>query len=339
MLRIKVSNNFDYWPFIRQTPNSDGVWQNCKFYINQDIEECDFWVVTGGLEREEKTACPPKNTVFIGGEPPTMIKYNKNFLKQFNYVITCDKELPHPNKIYYQQAIPWFIGGHINRYDYQELKSLKRPKKKKIISAISTRKDWTEGHRKRIEFLFKLKEYFGDYLDIYGKGINDIKDKSYGILDYKYSIAIENSSFEDYWTEKLSDVFLGFAFPFYFGCPNIYDYFPKDSLKKIDINDIKGSIRTIEETIQNNCFEKHFNELVKSRSLVLDKYNFFPMMAEFCNKRYKNGEKNIITLKPGKEFEKYNFKKYFNCRKIYSHLKKRISNKPNDTDMFDHKNF
>ncbi len=327
MFKIKVSTNFPDWPFIRQTPKAEGIFGSSKFFINQDIKECDFWIVDGDLIKTEQAYCPEKNTIFIAGEPPTIKKYNKNFLSQFNHFVTCDRKLQHPNKFYNQQAIPWQIGRYIDKYDYDELKSLAMPKKRKLISAITSGKDWTSGHRKRKEFILKLKEYFGDSLDVFGRDINEIKDKSLGILDYKYSIAIENSSFDDYWTEKLSDVFLGFSFPFYYGCPNIHDYFPKNSLKIIDLDDIDSSIRIIEKAIKDNFFEKHLSEIEESRDLVLDEYNFFPMMDEFCNKYYKKSEKIEILLKPEQDYEKYNVKKYFNGKKILSSVKRRFSNR------------
>jgi hypothetical protein len=327
MLKIKVSTDFPDWPFIRQTPRSKGVFGNSKFFINQEVKDCDFWIVNGGMERTEQTYCSRDNTIFISGEPPTIKTYNKNFLSQFEYFMTCDRDLFHSNKIYNQQAIPWQIGRYINKYDYDELKSLKPTKKKKLLSAITSGKDWTSGHKKRIEFIFGLKNHFGDSMDVFGRDINEIKDKSMGILDYEYSIAIENSSYDDYWTEKLSDVFLGYSFPFYYGAPNIYDYFPENSLKVINIDDLGGSIKIIEESIRDNIFEKNLHTIIESRKMILDEYNFFPMMDEFCNKHFKKEGKTEIILKPEENFEKYNFKKYFNPKKVFSYVKKRLDSK------------
>jgi len=326
MFKIKVSTNFPDWPFVRQTPKLKGIFGSSKFFIDQDIRECDFWIVDGDLVKTEQTFCSKENTIFIAGEPPTIRSFNKNFLNQFNYIMTCDRRSHHPNKFYNQQAIPWQIGAYIDKYDYDELKSLPVPKKSKLISAITSNKDWTSGHRKRKEFIFKLKEYFGDAMDVFGRDINEIKDKSMGILDYKYSIAMENSSYDDYWTEKLSDVFLGFSFPLYYGCPNIFNYFPQESLKVIDVDDIDGSIKIIEKAIEDNCFENNFDKIVESRRLILDKYNFFPMIDSYCNKYYKKSEKIEILLKPEQDFEKYNFKKYLNFKKIFLFVKKRFIN-------------
>lgn len=324
MLRIKVSNNFKQWPFARQTPGSKGIWGKSEFIINQATDDCDYWVVTGGLDQTEQTLCNEENTVFLGGEPPSLIRFNHNFLKQFKHIITCDRKLKHPNNHFYQQAIPWQIGAYVDKYDYDELKSMQPPKKTKLISAITSSKDWSAGHKNRIKFIHQLKEHFGDSMDVFGRGINEIRDKSMGIIDYKYSIAIENSSYEDYWTEKLGDVFLGYSFPFYFGCPNIGDYFPENSLIQIDINDLSSSIKAIEKAIEDNSFENNIDKIKQSRELVLDKYNFFPMMDTFCRKNYKKGKKTMIELKPEKEFEKYNYKKYFNPKKVFLFVKRKL---------------
>ena len=45
---------------------------------------------------------------------------------------------------------------------------------------------------------------FGTRLDVFGRGIRSIPDKAAGILPYRYHIALENSQFYDYWTEKLA---------------------------------------------------------------------------------------------------------------------------------------
>ena len=59
------------------------------------------------------------------------------------------------------------------------------------------------------------------------------------IADY---IALENSSHAHYWSEKLADTYLGWSFPFYWGCPNTSDYFPEQSLCQIDRDDLARAI-------------------------------------------------------------------------------------------------
>lgn len=51
------------------------------------------------------------------------------------------------------------------------------PKKTKLISVITSNKAFTKGHLKRIEFVEKLKAYYGDKLDVFGQGFNSFEDK------------------------------------------------------------------------------------------------------------------------------------------------------------------
>src|SRR5437667_94736 len=82
-------------------------------------------------------------------------------------------------------------------------------------------------------------------LDVSGRGIRAIEDKADGILPYRYHVALENSQFPDYWTEKLADAFLGFAHPLYWGCPNLERYFPAQSFTALNIHDPAQAIAAI----------------------------------------------------------------------------------------------
>lgn len=305
MFRIKLSTNFPEWSLLRQTPGSKGIWDNCQFFVDLDIEECDYWVVYSGLLKPEKTICPPENTFFITGEPPTFKKYDSKFLNQFATIVTCHQDIKHPNVVHTQQGYPWHVGRYIKNginisfsKDYDELKTIKNFSKDRLLSVISSNKDFTEGHKKRVEFVRKLAEHFSPKIDIFGRGIRDIEDKWDAISRYTYHIAIENSSFNDYWTEKLSDAFLGGAYPFYYGCPNLSDYFPPGSYTSIDINDFKKSVSIIEDAIENQQYEKSIEEITKARHLVLDKYNLFAMISDLCNNKKFNTGRVAITLKP-----------------------------------------
>ena len=192
MLKIKYTNNFPQWPLLRHSPDNSGRWDNCQFYVNQDIEECDYWIVFEGLNKPETVKCPPENIIFITAEPPSVKSYNEEFLKQFATVITCHKELIHSHIILEQQALPWHVGRRVIKEksisfskDYNELASINYYDKSKLISVISSDKVHTEGHRQRYEFVMTLKEYFGEKIDVFGRGRKDIEDKWDAIYPYK----------------------------------------------------------------------------------------------------------------------------------------------------------
>lgn len=305
-LKIKISTASTGKPFMRQLPSIMPIWDNCEFFINEDIPECDFWVVYGGLEKEESVLVPKENTIFITNEPPSVKKYHKNFINQFESIITCH-EIKHKNVIHTQQSLPWWIGHKIGTSTetysktYDELKSIKKTYKTKTISLIASNKTFTKGHKKRYKFLKILEKTLGKEIDIYGIGFNPINDKWDAIAPYKYHIVIENSSYNDYFTEKLSDSFLGLSYPIYYGCPNIYDYFSKDSLSLININKPDEAVKIIRQIIENNQYEKSLKDLEISKDLILDKYQLFPALCNYVNKNIKNEEKISITLKPEKK--------------------------------------
>jgi len=95
MLKIKLTTSSPEWPLERQTPHSQGIWDNCQFFINQDIKKCDYWVVFGGLKGKEEVICSKKNTIFIATEPISIKKFNPKFLKQFGTIITSQKNTKH----------------------------------------------------------------------------------------------------------------------------------------------------------------------------------------------------------------------------------------------------
>ena len=311
MIKVKVSTSFPEWPLLRQTPGSKGMWGDCQFVLNEDMNECDYWVVCEGLLQAESTVCPRKNTILITWEPPAVKVYNEEFISQFGTVITCHRNISHPNVIYSQQGLPWHVGRQVKdgknikfSKDYDELNNIRSFNKDKLLSVICSSKDHTKGHKKRVEFAERLKQYFGEKVDVWGWGFQEIEDKWDAISRYKYHVVIENSSSPDYWTEKLSDAFLGGAHPFYYGCPNISEYFSEDSFTSIDINNFERSASIIEEAIANRKYEKSVDAILDARDLMLDKYNLFPMIYTFCKKNRMEKVKVVVDLEPERSSSK-----------------------------------
>lgn len=282
---IKLSSYND-WHFFRQTPGKTGKWDNFQFHYWENIPECDYWVVFDALPAPENVICPVSNTILITAEPPFITSYNPKFLSQFAMVISCQK-LDHPN-VLQPAGLLWMVDK-----DYDTLKNIGEPKKDRLLSIVTSNK-W--GHR--LDLVYKLKDYFGNDIDLFGRGIHEITDKWEGISRYKYHVVLENSAYPHYWTEKLSDAFLGFAYPFYYGDPNLTDYFPVDSFTAVDIRNVEASIRSIEKAISENYYEQRKKQLLLSRNLVLDQYNLFPFIVDLCSKMPAAKEKIPITLYP-----------------------------------------
>lgn len=300
MLTIKLNYPEIWkWPAERQTPGRTAVWGDCRFLINQPVKQCDYWVVFEDLDEPEATHCPAGNTLLVTGEPPTIREYSKKFVNQFSTAITCHPDLPCSEVLLTQQALPWHVGRREASWDggYDELKSLDKVEKSKLLSVISSDKAFTSGHRRRRRFVARLQEHFGDRLEVFGRGVRDVEDKWDALAPYKYHLALENSSYPHYWTEKLSDTYLAHSFPIYGGCPNVNEYFPNESFCLIDMDDPESAIERIEECLEKDLWERSREARAQARQLVLDKYNFFPMVADFVEKRIGLTESKPVRVR------------------------------------------
>jgi Glycosyltransferase family 10 (fucosyltransferase) C-term len=317
VIRVRISKAFD-WPLARQTPGRSARWGSCQFYLDGAVDACDYWVVLDDLAGEETARCHPSRTIFVTCEPPTVGAYPSRFLAQFGTVITCQRgDIDFHNVVVTQQGLPWHIGpkaggGRIHALeqapvdrDYDFLKTMTRPPKTALISVLCSNKAFTAGHRKRIAFVNALQDHFKDRLDVYGAGFRDIADKWDAIAPYRYHIVLENSAFGDYWTEKLADCYLGWAFPFYYGCPNLQAYFDPQAFVPIDLDDAPGAIRAIEDAIAAGRDERSAAAVDIARELVLDRYNLFALLAELVEKMSASSprpEAVPLHLRPQSDF-------------------------------------
>ena len=316
----------------RQTPGHKLVSQDGRyeFCLDDSMEEADFWVVQGKGVREDQTCrVAPENTILLTTEPRSVLVYPQRYIDQFGLVVTCQEQMRHRNLRYGPAILPWFVGykpdgkgGYIYNQDYDSLKQPSNPQEKtKLISVITSNKAFTRGHVDRIKFVERLQEHFGDQLDVFGRGFRPFEDKWDVLRPYKYHIAIENSSQRYYWTEKISDCYLTETFPFYHGCTNLSDYFPKEAYMPIDIRKPDEAIEIIENAIQNQQYEQSVNVLSNCKQRVLGEYNMFEYVARLCDQLNPNAPKQQVTIHPCKSGASWeNFLNYTFCHNYYKFI-------------------
>lgn len=293
----KNSSNEKGKSWVRMFSNENYELNNCKFIFDENEKNFDWLVVYNNLSDDIKisNSCPKENTIFVTSEPSSITYYGKKFLSQFEYVLTGQEDyaLSHPGKIYQQPALRWFYESDLSRpTNIDELRKNIPLEKNKIISTICSNKSSNFTlHKKRLKFIKYVKEQMPE-LHHFGKGFHQIKDKSEGIKSYKYHIVIENHIANHWWTEKLSDAFLGCSLPFYYGSPNINQYFPEKSLIKIDINKPKLALQIIRNAIQNNEYEKRLEHLLIARKRLIDTYSIFSVLSNHINNCEKVIRKN-----------------------------------------------
>lgn len=108
-------------------------------------------------------------------------------------------------------------------------------KKTKLVSMISSGKNFCKGHDFRNKMMdnFKQSNYPIDY---YGRLFNPFKVKEDVLNDYYFSITIENEKYSNYYTEKLMDCFATGTVPIYHGTPDLPKMFNPEGVIVLDEN-------------------------------------------------------------------------------------------------------
>ena len=305
----------------RQLPNYENYLvrgnRKYRFYWNSIDGDPDIVVVRNKYVKQKLTFnIAPENTILMLSEPLSVVSFSKRYCNQFGMLHSCQPQMSHRNIVYGPALLPWFVGRNCAAaINYDTLTSQPLPQKTKLLSVITSNKAFTRGHQRRLDFVMKLKQHFGDKIDIYGRGFNTFDDKWDVLKDYKYHIAIENCSTLYYWTEKLSDCFLAGCYPIYYGCKNVGDYFPEKSLATIDIANPDEAIAQIEAILKADEYENKVPYINESKQLVLNKYNMFNLIADCCDTLDLSKPRQKVVLKPASS--------WIDLRKIYQHLVER----------------
>ena len=269
----------------RHLPNGECQLGEIEWIFQQDCTQYDWLVVYddlplapegGNSQWEEKLACPRENTLLITAEPATIKVYGKAFLAQFGHVLTSQEPwaIPHPNPIFSQCGLLWFYG----KSHQQATADFPAQKTLNFSTVCSSKQQRYTLHSLRHEFTRRLKNEIPE-LEVFGHGHRFIKSKVEALDPFRYHLAIENHHAPHHWTEKLADTFLGGCLPFYFGCPNVFDYFPEESLIPLDIRDFSASLEIIQKTMRDNAYEERLPAIREARRLVLEEYALFPMLS------------------------------------------------------------
>ncbi|MFA7256225.1 MAG: glycosyltransferase family 10 [Kiritimatiellales bacterium] len=286
LIRVKLASRKiltgEETAFAKQCPGGRPEWGNCRFITDPFSREYDWLVVLDDLSsrlsgQKEELACPKTNTVFITSEPSSVARYGKVFAAQFGHVLTSQEDwaLPHQNAIRSPTGNIWFYG---KSYD-EAVQANPFPKTGLISTVCSSKRQAHTLHSLRYDFTQRLKAELPE-LEIFGHGVRYIEKKSEALDPFKFHLSIENHVAPHHWTEKLADAFLGWTVPIYFGCPNVFDYFPEESLIQINIHDFEGALKTIQRVLTTEGeYERRLDAVKEARRRVLEEYNLPAMLS------------------------------------------------------------
>jgi hypothetical protein len=283
MKKIKIITSWtdDSKSYFKKQLKNGKYWDN--FILTND-EKADFYVIINQpLPAKPNEYYDEKKTIYLTMEP-SFSKLCKNF-----------KEVVKKNKnIYYHKinGLEWWISK-----TYDEL-LIYKIKKNKILSSIISDNYKSEYHKKRVNFLPYLDKL--DYIDLYGKLRNKESDaykiikslknykgslniKDNGLLPYKYTFACENACEKNYFSEKIIDCILSECLCFYCGCPNLPQFINPAAYIIIDLNDPEFAVKTINDSIKQNEWEKRLNIIKEEKLKILNKLQLIPTIINIIN--------------------------------------------------------
>ena len=117
-------------------------------------------------------------------------------------------------------------GSYIEEYAIYE--------KTKRLSMITSDKQATPQHQFRYNFANENR----NNLDLFGRGFKEISKKEEGLKDYMFSVAIENDTYDTYFTEKIIDCFATGTIPVYKGTRRIIEHFNSEGIIFLDDTNI-----------------------------------------------------------------------------------------------------
>ncbi len=255
-------------------------YEDAVFLSAADEENYDWRVVYDELPRRDRgnfqkgrepLYCPRERTMLLTVEPVSIKRYSSAYVRQFGHLLTNRPPAAekHSHTHFGEGYFQWFYEKPFDVICNQVL-----PPKDKLLSVICSAKQMAHTqHAARFTLIKSIVETIPE-CDWYGRGVKPLEHKYEALDRYRYSLAIENHIAPGHWSEKIADVLLAEALPFYAGDPNLENVLPADSFIRIPIDNPSEAIRIVKEAIANNEYEKRLPAIRAAKRLLLTKYNF-----------------------------------------------------------------
>lgn len=273
-------------PWLRYFPDGRPEWDGWRFLFDPATPEpYDYLVAYDDLAGPIVPRCPPENTVHVATEPLSVRGYDPDFAAQFGLCLTLDPRFRHPRAVLMQPGLCWFAGWvpgtgpGASWIPFRDMEQVFDEPRTRLISVMSSNKRSTREHRWRYQFAARLKRHFGDRIDFFGRGFAPIDDKLDALRGYRFHVALENSSLDHYFTEKLTDAVIAGCYPIYYGCPNLDSYLPADSFSRIELRNFDAAVAVIEGAIAGSLDIVRRDGLREARRRLMHEHNLFAMLG------------------------------------------------------------
>lgn len=231
-------------------------------------------------------------------EPSWSGNHQKTFNQEDNTIIKGYNQSLYNSKHFEECISHMFYGGMgswkegENFWTYNNISSL-RIKKSKHVSCIasslgSLSSHWIKGsiYRERFDAIQYLYKNLGNKIDFYGGAVNkDLRLKKDGLIDYQFSICVENSNENNYISEKFYDAILTDTIPIYFGCKNIKSVWKQNGYILLDsITDTNYLYEKLTFIINNanQLYDELIEGCLEIKDNFLTKTNLYQSILQSC---------------------------------------------------------
>ena len=147
--------------------------------------------------------------------------------------------------------------------------------KDRNLSLIASAKRKLKGHKLRHRCVDWMRSE-GIDVDVMGGGYGPFAVKADGLARYRFSVVIENSREENYFTEKLLDALLCKTVPIYWGCPNIDAYLDtKGMIICENLSDLRRAITAADQ----DAYEARRQAIENNQKLAVNYVDYFERIA------------------------------------------------------------
>lgn len=141
--------------------------------------------------------------------------------------------------------------------------------KKFKLSFIRSSKRELPGHQLRYEIESLLEKEYKFEL-FFPKSRIDNKDVLF--IDSMFHLTIENSRYDNYFTEKLIDCFMSYTIPVYWGAPNVSEHFDSNGIIQFST---KEELQNILNKLTPEDYASRLESVKKNYEIAKEKYAFF----------------------------------------------------------------
>ena len=195
--------------------------------------------------------CRAKRKIGMLVEPrainPGIYDFVEKNNKKFDYILTFDQQLVESGKnfLFYPFGVTWVpVEKRTGYWPHITHKS-------KMCSMIASNKRMTPGHAFRQEV---IQKYSGK-VNHFGNGFIRVENKEDALLDYKFSIVMENSQDNWYFSEKIIDCFMCGTVPIYWGSDTTKFFEEKGILRFNTLAELDDIFNTMSDALYVSMFE------------------------------------------------------------------------------------